>query len=94
MLVLRKYPDKVELSAAVFAINACTHPLVFFALMAVPGAPLTKIALSESFAPLFEALALYYILRLPIKRAVASAIAANFASWQLGPLFTFWLYFS
>jgi hypothetical protein len=90
---LRAHLSLKKLVLVVLAINACTHPLVFFGLMALPLAPVVKIAISESFAPAFEAWALVYFLRVPWRQALKASIVANLASWQLGPIVTYWLYF-
>src|SRR4051812_23253556 len=87
--LMRRFRGCRDLCVAVLAINAITHPLVFFGLMSLGSAPVVKIAISEAFAPAFEAWALIYFLRIPAWPAVAASVLANLASWQLGPIFTY-----
>ena len=79
--------------AAVVALNGFTHPCVFFLIMSYKAPLLHSLALGEAFAFSFEAWACYFFLGLKPLHAVAAAVSANLASWQLGPLFTYWLFF-
>jgi hypothetical protein len=82
-------------AAAVVALNAFTHPIVFFVLMSALKIPLVyALGIGELFAFGFEAWACFYFLRLSPKRALLAATTANLASWQLGPILTYGLFFS
>jgi hypothetical protein len=79
--------------AAVVALNAFTHPLVFFGLLSAKMVLWQSILCGEVFAFGFEAWACFYFLGLRPKSAFWAATAANLVSWQLGPLLTYWLFF-
>jgi hypothetical protein len=79
---------------AVLALNAFTHPVVFFLIMAVKASVLGNILVAEFFAFGFEIWACAYFLGLPWKRALAAGGLANLASWQLGSVFTYYFFLS
>ena len=78
---------------AVFALNALTHPIVFFFLMTLKFSLLGNILLAEAFAFGIEIWACFYFLRLNFGRAFVAATTANLASWQLGSVLTYLLFF-
>lgn len=79
--------------AGVIAINAVTHPLVFFLFMSAK-APLLWAALAgEAFAFGFEAFACWYFLGLRAREALLASTLANLFSWQVAPLLTYALFF-
>ena len=78
---------------AVLALNALTHPLVFFFWMTLKFSILGNILIAECFAFGIEAWACRYFLGLKPKRALLASTTANLASWQLGSIFTYFLFF-
>lgn len=78
---------------AVLALNAVTHPLVFFGFMALKATLVQNILLAELFAFSFEAWACFYFLGLKPQAAILASGLANFVSWQFGPILTYLWFF-
>jgi len=80
-------------TASVLALNAFTHPLVFFLIMSRHAPLLENIVLAECFAFGFEIWACVFFLGLSWRRALLGAGLGNLASWQFGPRLTYLFFF-
>lgn len=73
--------------------NSLTHPLVFFGFMGWGWSYLTSILWAEAFAIVSETVLHSYFGRLPLSQAFHASLLANFFSWQVAPIVTFWVVF-
>ena len=89
----RKYLSAKESVLLVSLSNCLTHPIVFFVFLKSKMTYLEAILSAETFAILSEAV-LHRIGGIDWKRAFAASLFANFASWQLGPIFTTLIFLS
>ncbi|MGZ3693536.1 MAG: hypothetical protein ACXWQO_05055 [Bdellovibrionota bacterium] len=78
--------------AVVTLANSVTHPLVFFGFMASSATFLVAILAAEAFAVAAETCLHSYGTKLSTRRTFPAALAANLFSWQLAPMFTYWLF--
>jgi hypothetical protein len=91
-LFLRKTRDFLQILNADLVLNLATHPIVFFIIPMVlavfQATYMQYLFIAEIFAPVTEALILYYFFKLSLRRAFAAAILANLFSWSVG---IFWI---
>lgn len=73
----------------VTALNAITHPIVFFFIMNLKLPYLTNIMLAETFAVVAEGLLICWLLKTGTLRSLAVSLLANLVSWQLAPMLTY-----
>lgn len=76
----------------VFLINAFTHPVVFFGFLGLRAPFLYALLVAEVFAYSFEAWACWKLAGLRPRNAVYASALANTASWQFGPILTFYTF--
>lgn len=76
----------------VFFINAFTHPVVFFGFLGLKIPFLHALLPAEVFAYAFEAWACLKLTGLRPRNAVWASVLANTASWQFGPILTFYTF--
>ena len=76
----------------VFFINALTHPVVFFGFLGLRVPFLHALLVAEVFAYACEAWACCKIAGLRPRDAVYASALANTASWQFGPILTFYTF--
>lgn len=73
----------------VTAMNAVTHPFVFFGIMNLKLTYLQNILLAESFAIVTEGIFLRWLLRDSVASAMTMSLCANLLSWQWAPILTY-----
>jgi len=86
-------PSRPRRALIGFGASALTHPIVWFVLKPLLLRPLgfgAYAAFAETFAVLAEAAYLAGLFRVPARRALLCALAANGASFAAGLLFS-WL---
>lgn len=73
----------------VTALNAITHPIVFFFIMNLKLPYLANILMAETFAVVAEALLICWFLKTGTLRSLWISLVANLISWQLAPMLTY-----
>lgn len=78
--------------ALVTAMNAITHPIVFFFIMNFKWNYLSNILTAEAFAILVESLMLYKVSKVKYRSCLLASVCANLLSWQISPMLTYAFY--
>jgi hypothetical protein len=73
--------------------NCVTHPIVFFGFMGIKMTYLKSVLIAEVFAFLTEGLLHFYFGKIPFKKAMSASLLANFFSWQIEPIISYFLFF-
>lgn len=93
-LIYRNKMSFLQILGLVTLANSITHPIVFFCFMASPDFTyLQGILWAESFAIIAETGMHSLSSQLMFGRAVTAATLANLVSWQLSPIFTYYLFY-
>lgn len=90
-LFFRKQKSIFQTLLLVTAINSLTHPIVFFGIMNLSGTYLNNILFAETFAILAETLFFYKVCGFAKGKSFRAAFYANFVSWQVAPMITYYL---
>lgn len=73
------------------ALNALTHPFVFFGIMNLERTYLENILMAEAFAIIVEAILINRIGKIELKKCFFISFFANLLSWQISPIITYGL---
>jgi hypothetical protein len=87
-----KQKDFFTALTIVTAMNAITHPIVFFFIMNLKRTFLLNILTAECFAIVAESWMLYKISGEKYRSCLFASLCANFFSWQISPMLTYSLY--
>ena len=92
-IILKSQQSFVKTLTANTLLNLVTHPFIFILLpmLLVKSDSinyLNYLTIAEIFAPTVEALILFKVFKLPLKKAIVSAVLANLFSWSVG---VYWL---
>lgn len=79
----------IDRAMFITALNALTHPIVFFFIMNLKLPYLADIMIAETFAVVAEAVLICYFLRVNLTKSFFASLFANLVSWQIAPMLTY-----
>lgn len=89
----RKHMSFVKNIGLVTFSNSITHPIVFFGFMGSRMTYLESVLAAEAFAVIVESVLHFYFGRLQYRQTLKASFVSNLVSWQLAPLFTYFIFF-
>ncbi len=82
---IKKIPKILEIN---LVVNLATHPIIFFIvpmiIMQFKATYLHYVIVAKIFAPVVEAVILFYFYKITFRKAALSAVCANLFSWAVG----------
>ena len=86
--ILRRQRKLADIAVSSVCLNIATHPAVtfLFPVLAVRQQATTAVYITQAeiFAPLVEALLLYFVFSLPARTSLLASLTANLVSWGVG----------